>query len=364
MDTLLALFVMALVLGVVGVCGWAILRAAHAREFTAMGWRFERDPGTRPVWGLNRPPFGRGGGRRVRELVSGSVEGTPFHAVVYSSNMDNPPGWVVVLPLPRSLPPAVVGALSAFPRQPGGSAVPAPRGFSVWAEDRSWGEAVRDALGPVASELAGAGLAVSLDGAALVGLGVGGRATDVQAAVPLLARAVQALSAAPLGHVAGPPVPPEMSLTTHPDWVYRSRDDSMLAHVRAARGGYDHAALDVLFLNSSEVGFIALTHTWTTRRTVTEAGPNGTMTTRTVEDHHREELFEITLGFPFVDLSVNKSFDWGRGRVRFESEDFNEAFAVRCRDARFASNIFHPRQMQFLQQSRPPAFEIEGAACT
>lgn len=355
-----ALLVLLVAVPAIVLVVWAVLRHRHASAFRALGWQLTRDPGPRAVWGLNRPPFGRGDGRRVRELVTGSAHGVEFRAVTYESRTDNPPGLVVVLPLPRSMPPAVIGALPAFPRRPVGTGVPAPEGLAIWADDPEWGRAVRDVLGATASELAAAGLAVSIDGAALVGLGVGNRAEDVDKALPLLARAAQALTAPALEWAQGPPVPAELSLHDHPDWVYRAQDDSMLNHVSAVRAGFDHEARDVVFLVSDEVGFIALTHHWKTRRVVTSTGANGVMTTRTVVDNHREELFEITLGFPFVDLSVNKSFDWGRDRVRFESDDFNRAFSVRCRNTKFASDVFHPRQMQFLEQARPSTFEITG----
>lgn len=332
-SLILVLVVIAFVVTLVGAVAKGIWHLTRGRAFRKLGWEHVHDPDPRVVWGLNRPPFGRGNGRRVHELVSGTADGLEFRAVTYSSDTDRPGGFLVILSLPRSMPP--------FGHEP------------------DFDDAVRQALGPTASEIEAAGLDLSIDGAALVGLGVGSRADELQAALPLLTRAAHCLSTPALAGFEGPPVPPEMALVEHPDWVYRERDDSMLDHVRAAGGGFAHEAHDVVFLASREVGFITLTHTWKTRRTVTESGPNGTTTTRTVEDKHSEELFEITLGFPFADLSVNKSFDWGRGRVLFESEDFNREFAVRCRDARFASNVFHPRQMQFLQQVRPPAFEIE-----
>lgn len=355
-----AFLVLLVVVPLVVLVAWGVLRYRRAQQFRVRGWEFSRDPGPRSVWGLNRPPFGRGSGREVRELVTGTVDGMAFRAVRYRSVTDEPPGLVAVLPLARSLPPAIVGATGARPKAPVGTALAAPEGLTLWADDPAWGRAVLDALGPTASALASANLAVSVDGTALVGLGAGGDAEGLAAALPVFVQAAQALDQPALQGFQGPPVPAEMSLVAHPDWVYRAQDDSMLDHVRATRGGFDHEALDVMFLAGAEVGFIALTHRWKTTRMVTEAGPNGTTTTRTVTDHHSEELLEITLGFPFVDLSVNKGFDWGRERVRFESDDFNRQFSVRCRDARFASNVFHPRQMQFLQEARPPAFAIQG----
>jgi hypothetical protein len=51
---------------------------------------------------------------------------------------------------------------------------------------------------------------------------------------------------------------------------------------------------------------------------------------------------------------------WGGERVRFESEEFNDAFTVRTSEPRFASVVIHPRTMEYLMATRPPGFRIEG----
>lgn len=345
-----------LALAVVGGVAWALVRYARARSFEKLGWRFERDPGEVSVWGLNRPPFGRGRGRLVRELVRGEAAGIGFRAVRYESASDRPPGFVVALPLARPLPPLVAGDPAAFPPEPLGVPVAGPAGVAVLADDPGWGRAVATGL---ASELvgwAGGRQAFSVDGATLVGLGCRDEPEALTAFVPRLATVAAALERLDSVGIAVPPVPLEMGLVHHPDWVYRTRDDAMLGHVAHNRGGSDHEAHDVMFEASPEVGFIALTHRWTTTRIVS----TGQGQTRTRTDHHSEDLAEITLGFPFVDLSVNKMLDVGRERVRFESDDFNRDFSVRCHDPRFASLVFHPRQMEFLQHARPPSFAIEN----
>lgn len=357
-DGIVSVVILVVVAVVLGLVGWQVYRVVRASQFEKLGWRYSRDPGEASVFGLNRPPFGLGRERRVRELVEGEVGGVPFRAMAYQSSAGRVPGFVVTVPLTRSLPPLVVGGPHALPEAALGESVPAPDGLAARADDPAWAEA---ALREAGSALAGwAGASISVDGRALVGLGCDDRPEAVTAFVGRLGRVAAALEGPALAGFTGPAVPPEMALVHHPDWVYRSRDASMLDHVRAQRGGHDHEAVDVMFLSSDEVGFIALTHRWKTRRTVTESGPNGTTTTRTVEDNHSEDIFEITLGFPFPTLSVNKAFDWGRGeRVHFESDDFNRDFAVRCADPRFASHVFHPRQMQYLQQARPPGFVLE-----
>lgn len=353
------------VLGVVGVVVvglviWGLLRYLHARQFRQRGWVFERDPGEAAVFGLNRPPFGRGFGRRVREQVSGQVDGVPFVAVWYTSDTDRRDDFAVVVPLPQSLPGLVVGTPPVLPAGVRGAGVFAPAGLVAYADDAVWGSRALAAMGQPLGALAGRGsAALSVDGSHLIGLGCVRGADALAASVPLVAAAAAALAAPELA-ASGPPVPPEMSFTDRPDWIYRSRDDAMLDYVRAHRGGYGHEALDVVLGSDPELSFVALRHEWKTDRQVTHRNADGSTSTRTETDHHREDLCEFQLGFPFVDLSLNKSFDWGRGRVRFESDDFNRAFSVRCADGKFASDVFHPRQMEFVQRIRPGAFEIVG----
>ncbi len=356
----------ALGLGAAGAAIWGGLRIAHARQFTGRGWTFERNPGEQPVFGLNHPPFGRDLGRRVGEVVRGTVEGVAFTAVAYETDRERVTGYAVIVALPRSLPPLVVGSPDALPSRLAGAPVPAPAGRAAWASDPAWASVALPILAPTLAALtAERGAALSVDGAALVGLGCPRDADALAAFVPQLGRAAAALveatpGAAGGGGFTGPPVPRELSFTDHPSWIYRARDDAKLAAVRATGGGFDHEAHDVVIAPDPELGAIALRHTWRTRRTVTETGPDGKMQTRTVVDDHEEHLCELVLGFPFVDLTVNTRGDWGRGRVRFESEDFNREFTVRCADGRFASAVFHPRQMEYLQRRRPAAFQVIG----
>jgi hypothetical protein len=50
---------------------------------------------------------------------------------------------------------------------------------------------------------------------------------------------------------------------------------------------------------------------------------------------------------------------WG-DRVRFESSDFDRAFKVRCQYPKFASDVFHPRQMEFMLRAQPLPFSIDS----
>ncbi|MEO6714111.1 MAG: hypothetical protein ABIM89_11865 [Mycobacteriales bacterium] len=52
----------------------------------------------------------------------------------------------------------------------------------------------------------------------------------------------------------------------------------------------------------------------------------------------------------------------GFSDIEFESEDFNRAFRVKCDDAKFASDVLHPRAMEMLlQHGRGAEWRFEGA---
>ncbi len=65
----------------------------------------------------------------------------------------------------------------------------------------------------------------------------------------------------------------------------------------------------------------------------------------------REGLFDKIAGaFGFDDID-------------FESAEFSRKFHVKSPDKRFAYDVLHPRMMEFLLASDPPAVDIEGGQC-
>ena len=48
---------------------------------------------------------------------------------------------------------------------------------------------------------------------------------------------------------------------------------------------------------------------------------------------------------------------FGRG-ISFESQAFNDQFAVSARDQKFAYDVIHPRQMEYLMANPPATFEF------
>ena len=111
--------------------------------------------------------------------------------------------------------------------------------------------------------------------------------------------------------------------------------------------------------NNDGLPLEAFVHRWETTHTETSTDSEGRTTTRTVTDHHDETVLAMSMPFPLPMLSVGVG-GWGGEKVRFESEEFNDAFKVRTSSAKFASDVIHPRQMEYLMAIRPPGFTIDG----
>lgn len=72
---------------------------------------------------------------------------------------------------------------------------------------------------------------------------------------------------------------------------------------------------------------------------------------------------EFTVAFHSPPLYV--SYDaqpaivqWFRGlpEINFESQEFNQLFDIRCASQKFAYDVIHPRQMEYLRHTQPPPF--------
>ena len=337
-----------------------VLRARYRRRLAEAGWAFTARPGLDAVVGLNCPPFGLGTGRRVADLVSGSTPGgVPFSAVRYDTDQA---GWqnVGLVRLARALPEA---HLSRPGRERAGIVGQAALigGWSAVAPGAGWAAEVAGRLAAPLDALAAAApeASVSVDGDRLTIVPFPRDADEIAALLPAveaLTRAADTLLAAP------PPMPRELSVYRHPDWVYRPADDAALDLVEHEEGGFDHEASDVYYAGSAALTLIGLTHTWKTRETRTVSDGQGGTRTESYTENHSEPLVGARLGFPFVDLSVN----WGLlaltdgPRLHFESEDFNRAYRVRCRDERFAYDVVHPQTMSWLLARGARPFTIDG----
>lgn len=341
-----------LVVGVAVGVFFIVRRQRYVKSLRDQGWTFEGSPSLAVTYGLNCPPFGLGYSRKIDDLISGTTSGgTPFGVFEYGSL-----GYVAALVLPRPLPELFVGRAV----RPGVQGLQKPvGGWIATAKDPAWADAALGAIGPALDAMAAAHpVDLSVDGARLVALGVPREAAAMRAFLEALAPIAQALASPALERFEAPAPPAELGLYGRPGWVYRPADDSFLAQVAATTSGYGHEARDVVLGDVHGLRMIGLSHHWKTDRTETSTDANGNTTTRTVTDNHSEEILEFHLPWHFGDLSVNWP-GWGN-RVRFESSDFDRAFKVRCAYPKFASDVFHPRQLEFLLRAQPLPFAIVG----
>lgn len=327
------------------------------------GWQFDRSPDERCLAGLNNPPFGLGLERTVEHRVLGTTgSGVPFQAFRYRCDQWQCPSGQAIVTMALPVPLPEFAALNESAPIPGVRGLALTSGAQVAvAGDAGYGNAVLGALrDPMAPLVAEFGATVTVDHANLVVIGVP-REPEVLARVATMMEPMRAALADPaMAGFGADPAPVELSFHDHPDWCYRSRDDSLLSMVRHTGAGTGHRALEVVFRPVGPLPFIALTHKWETERTVTTTDSNGNTTTRTVTDHHSEEILEFLPQFNFVGFSVNAGLLSRVGsRVRFEWEDFNARFAVHSVNPRFASDVFHPRMLDYLMTTNPYPFRFD-----
>jgi hypothetical protein len=331
---------------------FVVRRQRYLKSLTAQGWAFENSPTLATTYGLNCPPFGLGYDRRIDDAITGrTAQGVDFAVFEYGRL-----GYVATLALPRPLPELYV----APALRPGAQGMQKAFGpWTVTAKDPAWAEAAMAAIGGPLQALAAAWpVDLSVDGTRLVALGAPREAVRLRAFLDALGPIAQQLAGPSLASYTGDQPPAELSLYGHPSWIYRPSDDRFLAEVVHDDGGFGHEAVDVVLAETHGLRMIGLTHNWKTTRTETSTDAEGHTTTRTVTDNHSEPLLEFHLPWRFGDLSVNWS-GWG-DRVRFESSDFDRAFKVRCAQPKFASDVFHPRQMEFMLRAQPLPFAIES----
>jgi hypothetical protein len=154
------------------------------------------------------------------------------------------------------------------------------------------------------------------------------------------------------------PPPAGFGFYCHPDWLLIGRDDSLIAKYALTTAGFGHTTEKVIRGSNDGLPIEAFTHRWQTQRTETYTDSEGRTRTRTVTENHSEIVTAIMMPFSFPLLSVGGG--GGGEKVRFESEQFNDRFTVRTADPKFASDVIHPRTMEFLMAVQPPGFRIEG----
>ncbi|MBB1516509.1 hypothetical protein H5398_11095 [Tessaracoccus sp. MC1679] len=329
---------------------WGIRRHLYVKELTERGWTFVTSPSIAIAYGLNVPPFGMGFKRSVDDQIIGRAsDGTQFSAFRYKCSQWKSGGYVVTVPLGRSLLPAEVFHGPAPKLSlPGQTMVLGE--LTAAAGDPAYAEALVEAAAPA---LTGP-YRVTVDGEHLVLVDAPKEADGLAAAVEQLAATRARILASPAATFKAPLPPPSLSFYGRPDWTYVPRDDSYLQLLDHSGGGRNHQAHDIIFSDNDGLPFLRLRHEWETTHTRTDAQGR----THTETRHHSEELCEFRTTFPFQDLSVN--WELLGPSQKFEWEDFNRRYKVRTPAPRFASDVMHQRQMEYLMAGNAPKFAISG----
>lgn len=351
MEALPLILIVLLVLAAAGFGIWGIMRWRYVQSLRDKGWEFITSPDISIVHGLNVPPFGVGFGRSVDDQVVGRApDGTPFSAFRYKSSNWSTAGYAVAVPLPHSMPAGEIthAAGTQQLQLPGHRFTMGP--ISATARDAAYAEELLTAVAPA---LTGP-WRVSVDHTNLILVDVSREVDQLDRAVTELAAVRAALLNSPAALRHGPTPPPALGFYERPGWTYVPSDNSYLRYIGHTTGGRNHRASDIVFSDNAGLPFLRLRHDWETTRTVRDSQGR----TRTVTDHHTEILGEFRMDFPFRPISVNWGW-FGKGQ-QFELEEFNDRVKVKSPHPRFASDVIHQRQMEYLLQCGHPRFSIEA----
>jgi hypothetical protein len=363
-STLVIILIVIAVL-ILGLIAFLIIRRQrYVRALRGRGWAFESRPSLESVLDHHAPPFGLGFVRKVDEAISGqTTAGVPFRVFEYASSEGGPKfnDRVASMQLPLPLPDLFISAEHVR----SGVELPTvevdPR-FQVRAADAGYAgtalsASVLDAI--AAFGQAGHEVDLSIDGQQLVAIGAPKEPEELQAYLDKLGAVAQTFDATALGRYQVTPPQPGFGFYGHPDWQLIGRDDSLIAKYDLTRAGFGHTTEKVIRGSNDGLPVEAFIHRWKTHRTETYTDSDGRTQTRTVTENHSEVVTAVAMPFAFPMLSVGGG--WSGKKIRFESEEFNDRFPVRTADPKFASDVIHPRTMEFLLAAQPPSFRIEGS---
>ena len=347
--TTVVIGIVAVIIEILAILLWR--RKKFIKAVQSRGWSFNPTCDDSVIIGLNQSPFGVGFNRKADDMASGTTStGRPFRAFEYycSEWSTGNFAWVVTIPLAQSYQDYHLIHHNAF--LPDIEGIPDQVGqFNAYASSADFRSALTPVISDLAHEMLGFNnekpLSISVDHNQLCVLGVrqsnlDDSATIIELADQMATRIDQNPS---LTQFSGVPVPTQLAVQHRPFWEVRDRDDSLLEFVASTRSGYDHRATNIVICADPVLPFIALEHSWKTKTT----GSDG----KTRVSDHSEEIFEIRPQFSFADLGINTGmlsrFTYGP-KVEFESIDFNKEFSVRSSNPRFAYDVIHPRQMEYL----------------
>ena len=143
------------------------------------------------------------------------------------------------------------------------------------------------------------------------------------------------------------------ALAAQRGWTYTARDDGWAERFEGPPFGTGHSRRADNVLQGSHDGrdFVAFDYCYCT----TETSTNADGTTSSHEKRHPYSVVAISTSVPLPQLSVTPENAFGRffGRltgndIEMESEQFNRAFTVHCADRKFATDVLHPRMMEYL----------------
>jgi hypothetical protein len=154
------------------------------------------------------------------------------------------------------------------------------------------------------------------------------------------------------------------ALAAQRGWAYVERDDRWVDAFQGAPFGlgHDRRATNVIQGTWSDRPFVAFDYVYNTTETSTDAEGHTTHH----EESHSFGVVAVDAGasFPALEVTPEGFFMRMIGRltnrdIELESEDFNRAFTVTCPDRKFASDVLHPRMMEFLLAHREAGFRFD-----
>ena len=361
----IVLFAAGLTWGIVAL----VRRQRYIDSLRQRGWNFVNSPTFDAVARLGNPPFGLGFVRKPDDQITGlTAQGRPFQVIEYSTSHWS--GWVGMVTLSRRLPELWITGGDTRPRYGVlAHAVPAPPqlgpGWQLGALEPDFAAEVVNPqvcsqLSAMAMSNSGLpGLNVGIDSDQLVVLDPPRQKPELLAAwLEQLGAVAAAIDATPLDRWIQPEPQARLTFYHHPDWYWVGVDDSLLEFTPVNRGGHAHSTSEVIRGRDGDgPPFVAFTHHWKTTRTESYTDSEGRTQTRTVTENHSEPILGFQLPIRMPRLEVGPK-GWGGG-ISFESEAFNRQFAVHSQDTKFAYDVIHPRQMQYLMANPPASFRIE-----
>lgn len=360
-------FWLLVVLGLgVAVGAFFLVRAQRFRRaVAARGWVYDSSPRLENYLTYQIPPFGLGLGRKVDDAITGTTgDGRSFECFEYrySGTGRKYRSRVLSVELPKALPNAWV--FSQAPRQ--GIWLGHPDlflteldGLSVVAANVEFADAVLAGVPALSTKPAEPSIDFSIDGNHVVFDPASKDPEELAALIEQVTPLVAAIAELGESH-AEPAVMARFGFYGHPDWSFVGRDDSVLDRYPVSRGGFGHSTESLIHGLRDGIRMDAFEHHWKTTETRVVSDGRGGTRMETYTANHQEAVLGFTLPFALPALSVN-----GRrvgSRSQFESTAFNDAFKVRAEDPKFASDVIHPRTMEWLLANPPVAgWTIDGA---